>query len=92
MERHPRLLVYCVGLIVTTLCIVVLCVVLAMIKGMFSAGEVEDKDIFALLGPAFLTIIGSFGTITAALGAYFAGKEAGKNQGAAAPAPPDGDA
>lgn len=45
--------------VTVTLAIVIVAVVAVMLYGLFDRG-VDNKDIFAIIGPAFQTVVGAF--------------------------------
>ena len=45
--------------VVVTLCLVVVSMVASLLHALFSP-EIDNKDIFAIIGPAFSTVIGAF--------------------------------
>ena len=51
--------VFIFRVVVVTLAIILLAVVAAMLKGLFDP-QVDNKDIFSIIGPAFDTIVGCF--------------------------------
>lgn len=50
---------FIIRVVTITLAIVVLSVVFILLKGLFDP-VIDNKDIFAILGPAFQTVIGCF--------------------------------
>jgi hypothetical protein len=57
MTDRDRSFIYRV--VVCTLAVVIVAVVLFLLRGLVDS-RIDNKDIFAILGPAFMTIIGCF--------------------------------
>lgn len=45
--------------VVITLCLVIIAMVFSLLHGLFTEG-IDNKEIFAIIGPAFSTVIGAF--------------------------------
>lgn len=78
---------FIVRVVVPTLAAVVVAVTLGMLKGLF-VPQVDNSEIFKIIGPAFQTIVGVFAGF---LGGYAVAKaDAQKGPPAETEGPPDG--
>ena len=59
MDSKNRLTFYVTLMVSATLCICIISMVIAFLLGLW-AKEVENSEIFAMIHPAFQTIIGGF--------------------------------
>lgn len=73
MERYPVVVAYAVITVVTTLAVVILAVVAVLLHGLYDP-RVDNSEIFKLIGPPFISIVGGFTTIMGALAGYIAGR------------------
>lgn len=73
MDRYPFVIPYCVMVVVTSLALVVLIVVGTLLHGLFDP-SVDNKDIFAVIGPAFQGVIGGFVSLLGGITGYIVGK------------------
>lgn len=76
MDRYPWVIPYAIIVVVSALALVVLAVVGVMLVGLYDP-RVDNKDIFAVIGPAFSGAIGGFLSMLGVLSGYIAGKRAG---------------
>tara|TARA_R110000868_G_scaffold409753_1_gene695903 strand:+ start:722 stop:940 length:219 start_codon:yes stop_codon:yes gene_type:complete len=54
-----KTLIFVIGMVSVTLCLILLSMVLVMCVGLFDP-VVDNSEIFKLIGPAFQTIVGGF--------------------------------
>ena len=54
-----KTLIVVIGMVSVTLCLILLSMVLVMCVGLFNP-DVDNSEIFKLIGPAFQTIVGGF--------------------------------
>jgi hypothetical protein len=73
MDRYPWVIPYAVVVVVSCLAAVVIIVVGTMVHGLFDA-RVDNKDIFAVIGPAFQSVIGGFVSLLGGITGYIVGK------------------
>lgn len=59
MEDYQKLLVWILRITVCTLALVIIAVVVVLLQALF-VDQVNNDDIFAIIGPAFNTIVGAF--------------------------------
>lgn len=80
MERHPWLAPFAVCVVVCTNAGVIIAVVGMLLWGL-TTPMVDNDKVLAIVGPAFLGIIGSFNGIMGALGGFLVGKNSAKRDG-----------
>lgn len=59
MEDYQKLLSWILKITVCTLALVIISVVIILLQALF-VDQVDNKDIFSIIGPAFNTIVGAF--------------------------------
>jgi hypothetical protein len=58
-DQKSKITFYVTIMVAFTLCVVILAMVFALMTGLFNK-EVDNVEIFKLIGPAFQTIVGGF--------------------------------
>lgn len=79
----PPVITFTIKVVVCTMAAIAVMSFGALLFGLYRA-EVDNKEALAIIGPALIAIISSFGTILGSTGGYIAGKLIGKQEAVAA--------